>query len=129
MKRIFLVFAIAALVFVLAACSAATPTPQTTEPPSGVPAATSAGSSSQVVEVSIKNFAFNPDPLNIKVGTTVKWTNEDSVVHNVISDSQVFTSSELSQGDTFSFTFTTAGTFTYSCSHHPNMKGTIIVTQ
>lgn len=129
MKRFFMVFAFSALILVLAACSTATQSPQATEPPAAMPAATSAGSSSQVVEVSMKNFTFNPDPLNIKVGTTVKWTNEDSAVHNVVSDTQVFASGEMSQGDTFSFTFTTAGTFTYSCTHHPNMKGTINVTQ
>jgi plastocyanin len=77
--------------------------------------------------VSIKNFAFNPKPLNIKVGTTVTWTNNDPMAHQI--KSATFNSSPLSNGQTFSFTFSTAGTYNYSCAIHPSMLGKIVVSQ
>ena len=77
--------------------------------------------------VSIKNFAFNPTPLNIKEGTTVTWTNNDPVPHQI--KSSTFNSAALTNGQTFSFTFSTAGTYDYSCAIHPSMLGKIIVTK
>lgn len=77
--------------------------------------------------VSIQNFAFNPTPLNIKVGTTVTWTNNDPMPHQIKSDT--FNSSALTNGQSFSFTFSTAGQYSYSCAIHPSMHGQIVVTQ
>jgi plastocyanin len=83
-------------------------------------------------EISISNFAFDPSPLTIKVGTTVTWTNLDGAPHNVIADNGEFKSGTLSKGETFSFTFDKEGTYAYYCSFHggPNgngMSGQIIV--
>lgn len=75
--------------------------------------------------VVIKDFAFSPADMKIKKGTTVTWKNEDSMVHTVKSDS--FESKDLATGDTFQFTFDTAGTFNYICSIHPSMMGTVTV--
>ena len=75
--------------------------------------------------ITIKGFAFSPSDLKIKKGTTVTWKNEDSVTHTVKSDS--FVSKDLATGDTFQFTFDTAGTFSYICSIHPSMTGTVAV--
>lgn len=77
--------------------------------------------------VSIKNFAFNPTPLTIKVGTTVTWTNNDSAPHQIKSDT--FNSAMLSNGGNFQFTFSAVGQYSYLCSVHPSMQGQIIVTQ
>lgn len=77
--------------------------------------------------VSIKNFAFNLTPLNIKTGTTVTWTNNDPMPHQIKSDT--FNSAALSSGQTFSFTFSAAGQYDYSCAIHPSMHGQIIVSQ
>jgi len=77
------------------------------------------------VSVSIKNFAFSPNAVTVNRGTTVTWVNEDSVAHTVSGES--FESDSLSQGQSFSFTFNDSGTFSYSCSIHPSMKGTIAV--
>lgn len=77
--------------------------------------------------VTIQNFAFSPATLTIKSGTTVTWTNMDSAPHTVTSDSGAFSSPQLSNGGSFSFTFNTAGTYSYHCSNHPYMKGTITV--
>jgi plastocyanin len=91
---------------------------QTSQPP---PNLTSA--------ISIANFAFSPATLTVKVGTTVVWTNNDSVGHQIKSNTNAFGSNILNSGDRYQFTFNNAGTFGYICSIHPSMKGTIIVTQ
>jgi amicyanin len=80
--------------------------------------------------IAISNFAFSPATLTVRVGTTVTWTNKDSVPHTVVSDagsSVPFTSPSLATGSSFPFTFTQAGTYTYHCSIHPSMKGTVVV--
>lgn len=80
--------------------------------------------------VQIQNFAFGPDTVTIPVGTTVVWTNQDSASHTTSSDAASavsWNSGSLNQGQSFSFTFSTAGTFTYHCAIHPFMTGTVIV--
>jgi len=79
-------------------------------------------------KVKISNFAFNPSTLEVKAGTTVTWTNEDSASHTVAADDGSFTSASLNQGDSFSFTFDKAGSYSYHCGVHPSMKATITVT-
>ena len=79
------------------------------------------------VDVTIAGFAFSPAELTIKVGTTIKWTNQDSAAHNITADDSSWGSSSLAQGDSFSFTFSNSGTFAYHCGVHPNMKATITV--
>ena len=76
-------------------------------------------------EVIIENFAFDSSDLTIKVGDTVTWTNNDGAAHTVKIDT--IESDNLSEGDTFSFTFSDAGTFEYICGIHPYMNGKIIV--
>jgi len=78
-------------------------------------------------QVTIDNFAFGPGTLTVPVGTTVTWTNEDDMVHTVTSTTKVFSSSELNTGQSFSYTFTTPGTYPYFCALHPRMTATVIV--
>jgi plastocyanin len=75
--------------------------------------------------VTISNFAFAPATLTVNAGTTVTWTNQDSVQHNI--KGSTFTSGPLKTGDTYQFTFKTPGTFNYICIIHPTMKGAVIV--
>jgi plastocyanin len=77
--------------------------------------------------VSISGFRFGPNVLEVKVGTRVTWINRDSTSHTVSSDDGVFESGALDQNDSFSFTFTEAGTFAYHCGFHIGMNGTIRV--
>lgn len=89
-------------------------------------------SSSKAVEtdtVSIQNFAFNPVNISVKAGTKVTWTNKDSAPHTVTEtdDKTGPSSGNLSNGDSYSFTFTKPGIYHYSCSVHPNMTGTVTV--
>ena len=78
--------------------------------------------------IMLKDFAFSPATATVKVGQKVTWTNEDSTVHNVISSDGTLKSKDLSQGDTYSFTPKKAGTISYVCTFHPNMKATLTVT-
>lgn len=80
-------------------------------------------------KVEIEDFAFTPKTLTIKVGTTVTWTNKDNVGHTATSDSGVFDSGLLYKGDSYSYTFTKTGTFSYFCTPHPYMVATIVVTE
>jgi amicyanin len=82
-------------------------------------------------EVAIKNFAFSPAELTVKKGTTVKWTNSDDTAHNVIeSDDKTGPSSPLlDKNQSYSFTYNKAGTYTYKCSVHPYMTGSVTVTE
>ena len=86
---------------------------------------TSPASSVDSNAVNIQNFAFNPGTMTVKKGTTVTWANNDSAQHQI--KSTTFNSSQLSKGQSFSFTFNDAGTFDYSCAIHPSMLGKIIV--
>ena len=76
--------------------------------------------------VKIGNFTFGPQELKVKSGTTVTWTNEDDIPHVVVSPNN-YRSKVLDTDATYSFTFTTPGTYKYFCSLHPHMTGTIVV--
>lgn len=84
---------------------------------------------SQEVQVKIDNFSFTPATVNIAVGTTVTWTNQDDIPHNVVStdDPKTFKSKVLDTDDKFSFTFTKAGSYDYFCAIHPKMTGKVVV--
>ena len=79
--------------------------------------------------VTIQNFAFQPANIQVKVGTTVTWTNNDVAPHTVtFRDSSLTSSGILRQGDTYSYTFTKVGTFSYYCAVHTYMVGQVVVT-
>ncbi len=70
---------------------------------------------------------FTPSSLTVSVGDTVTWTNKHTMTHTATADNGTFDSGNLAPGETFSFTFDTAGTYTYKCNIHLSMTGTIIV--
>lgn len=117
-----------------AATPAPTSAPATIAPAASVPpAATPAGSAAagspaaSAGAVSIANFAFSPASITVAVGKSVTWTNNDSATHTVTWDDGSAGSDRLAPGASYSRTFTTAGTFTYHCSIHTSMKGTVVV--
>lgn len=119
----------------------------------GFPAAATAFSGSsvlattspQITQISIVNGAgttqsslgFSPDTVTVVIGVnnTVTWTNNDNTMdangylptHVLATNDSSFTSPGLNPGDTFTYTFTTPGTFPYHCNVHPWMRGTVIV--
>jgi len=76
--------------------------------------------------INITNFAFDPDSITVKPGSTVRWVNRDSVPHRILfadgADSKV-----LAPSQSWSRKFDGAGTFDYACTIHPAMQGTVIV--
>ncbi|QWG20086.1 cupredoxin family copper-binding protein [Bradyrhizobium sediminis] len=84
------------------------------------------GAHAEETAVMIDNFTFEPQQLNVKVGTTVTWKNRDDIPHTVVSAGK-FRSKTLDTDDSFSFTFTSAGDYKYFCSLHPHMTGMIRV--
>ena len=97
-----------------------------------MPVAASAGAGEDktgaaTAEVKIDNFSFGPQTLTVPVGTTVTWTNRDDIPHTIVSTDGVFKSKVRDTDESFSYTFTKAGTYTYFCSVHPKMTGKIVV--
>ena len=75
----------------------------------------------------IDNFTFDPPLLTVKPGTTVTGRNEEDVPHAIASAERKFKSKALDTEDSYSFTFTEPGSYSYFCSLHPHMTGTIVV--
>jgi plastocyanin len=88
--------------------------------------ADSTGSKQNKIE--IKDFAFNPQTLTVKSGEKVTWINRDEEPHTVVSvEKQFKKSTALDTDQEFTITAGAPGTYTYFCSVHPKMTGTIIV--
>lgn len=81
----------------------------------------------EALRITIANFAFSGDTSG-SVGDTVTVVNNDSVTHTWTATGGAFNSGNLSGGDTFSFTFQTAGTYAFFCQIHPSMAGSIAVS-
>ena len=123
----------AVLTFASACGGGSSPSPTTPSPmPSPEPAPTPppAGSSSAVAIAkgaeTLGNRAYAPDDLTVDVGTTVTWTNTDSVSHTSTSNAPGWNSGIVPPNGQFSFTFQTAGTFPYHCAIHPGMVGRVV---
>ncbi len=88
----------------------------------------SRATSSASKSVSIVDYDFAPKAISINQGDTVVWTNDGTVPegHNVTGDNGL-DSGTLKSGDTYGHTFNSAGTFSYVCTLHPLMKGTVKV--
>ena len=71
--------------------------------------------------------AFSPNPITVKVGDSVTWTNNDSVAHTSTANNSAWNSGLINPGGSFKTTFSTAGSFVYHCSIHPGMVGTVTV--
>jgi plastocyanin len=80
-------------------------------------------------QVWIQGMAFTPADITVTAGTTITWTNKDNIIHDVTSNTSLFSSGSLANGATFSFTFNTVGTYPYICSIHPSMVGTVTVKE
>ena len=80
--------------------------------------------------VTIDNFSFTPAAVTVKTGTTVTWTNKDDIPHGIGATNNALPKSKaLDTDDSYSFTFTTPGTYQYFCYLHPKMVGSIVVEQ
>lgn len=116
------------LALLLAGCggSSGTGDSAVTQPTATATATGSAPSATSGTALSIRGFAFDPTPLTVAPGATIDVRNSDSATHDVTAD--LFKSGDVDQGKTVSFKAPTKpGTYSYVCSYHSNMHGTLIV--
>jgi plastocyanin len=83
------------------------------------------GAESGIVNIEIRNYKYTPQNVTVKVGQTVRWTNNDTVLHDVVGSG--IESEYLQKGETFIYTFEEEGTYQYICTIHPWMEGEVIV--
>ena len=127
MRRILL--ALCAIVALAAAGCGGSNSSSTSSGSSSSASTAAASSSGGGVAIKMQNIAFDPKAVTVKVGQKVTWTNDDSVDHNVTSQSgETIKSQNFGKGATFSFTPTKAGTIKYVCTIHPGMDATLTVT-
>jgi len=137
MKSGFILLAITIILVGICGCTQTSPPvlppatvttpPQTTQLPTvttiPVPQTTPFVSANTIL---IKNFVFDPASITVKVGSTVRWENKDSVPHRILftdgADSTI-----LAPMQSWSRKFDQVGTYDYSCTIHPTMQGTVIV--
>jgi plastocyanin len=79
-------------------------------------------------KVMITNSGYSPPSLSVATGSTVTWTNNDSMVHTVTTSDGSINSGDIMAGASYSKTFSTAGTLNYYDAHNKNMTGMLIVT-
>ncbi|PYI98000.1 MAG: hypothetical protein DME98_06175 [Verrucomicrobia bacterium] len=86
------------------------------------------GTGSKQNRIEIKDFAFNPQTITVRAGEKVTWINRDEEPHTVVSvEKQFKKSTALDTDQEFTITAGAPGTYTYFCSVHPKMTGTIVV--
>ena len=96
---------------------------------SGTAAGTSAAAAApaaMTAKVGMEGVSFTPDTVSVKAGGAVTWTNTSAISHNVTADD--FASKTLDAGATYRHTYPAPGSFTFRCTFHAGMKGTVVVT-
>jgi plastocyanin len=123
--------ATAAPASVAPASAPASTAPQSAAPSAGAGGGTACATSTAApkVTVTIKNFAFSPEPVTAKVGDVIGWTNSDSAGHTASLDDGTCATDTIATGQTQALVFSAPGTYPYHCAIHPSrMKGTITIT-
>jgi plastocyanin len=77
--------------------------------------------------VSVRDSVFQPNSITIDRGFPIRWTNDGAVFHTVTSDDALFDSGLIPRRNFFEVRFDSSGTFTYHCSIHAGMTGTVTV--
>jgi len=113
-KWALVVFALLSIFFLVNSCSKSSSNEPVVTPPASN-------------TVTIQSMAFSPSTITITAGSTVKWTNNDAIAHTVTSNTGAFDSGNMAAGATYSYTFSTAGTYNYHCTYHSGMTGTVMV--
>jgi plastocyanin len=115
---------LAALCLALAGCGSSSSSPPAA---SATPDPTVAAAKSNVVDVTMRNIKFVPATTTVKLGQTVRWTNDDKIVHTVASSKLRLASEGINGGDTFTYRPRKRGRFPYFCTIHAGQTGVLIV--
>lgn len=127
-NRMFRVLILATLLTSLVACGGGASSEGEVADGGGEAAATDGGGPDSAA-VTIVDLAYEPAEIEVGPGGSVTWTNEDDAPHTVTFDDDALTDSEeLNKGDEFSATFDAAGSYSYICAIHPDMKATVTVS-
>jgi plastocyanin len=120
-----------AIAAVVAAATSGDDSSAATSPPSTAVASASteapAAPAGEAAAATIADFAFDPDPVSVKVGQSVTWTNADPFAHSVKAGDGSFDSGSLAKGQAFTTTFSAPGSYSYLCGIHNSMTGTVVV--
>jgi plastocyanin len=108
--------------------AAQTPEPGTASPTAGGATPCEAVDGPGTVAVAIEGFAYSPRSVEATVGDVITWTNRDGAPHTATLDDGSCTTPNLGKDDTGSLRFSSAGSYGYFCRIHPDMKGTVEVT-
>ena len=92
-----------------------------------MPFAAKAASHAAPAQVAIKSFAYEPEVIEIKAGESVEWTNMDRARHSATADNGGFDTGLFRRNESRTVQFNQKGTFTYFCTAHRRMKGTVVV--
>jgi plastocyanin len=122
-----------------ATASAPSTAPSAAPASAGAPSAAGGGGSAAcavapagtapTVTVTMKNFAYSPEPVTAKVGDVIGWMNNDTTPHTATLDDNTCTTDTINVGASGALTFSAPGTYAYHCTIHPAiMKGTITIT-
>jgi plastocyanin len=126
--------ALVAVAVTLAACSSSGSSASSTTATTAAPAPTtteggSTGGATSGTTIVIKNFAFSPSTATVAPGATVTVTNNDQVAHTITATDGKFNTGDIPSGQSKTFTApNAAGTYTYICSIHQYMTGTLTVS-
>lgn len=96
--------------------------------PTNAAAAAAAAPDGGGKSLTIKNFAFSPQPFEVPKGTVVRVTNEDDAAHTATADGGAFDTGSLAQGESKEITLSEPGDIAFHCNIHDYMKGVIRVT-
>ncbi|MBV4356864.1 cupredoxin domain-containing protein [Pinibacter aurantiacus] len=94
---------------------------------SGYGSSSNSGNNQGNNTVSMQYTQYDPSTITVKAGTTITWINNDNMDHTVTANDGSFDSGTIKQGGKYTHTFSTAGTFSYHCTFHANMKGSVVV--
>ena len=122
MKRLLNASLFLSSVLVVVGCGSSSKTPTTANPAAGTPV------SIRNNAIGLGSMAYGDNPIVITAGTTLTWTNQDSIAYTSTADSAgTFDSGNLTPGQSYSYKFDKAGTYTYHCTYHSRMMGTVQV--
>jgi len=115
----------AALLLICSGCGSSYSTPSSPSNPGGGGGGTPVSIVSNASNLTATAFA--PSPVSVQAGGSVTWTNNDNTAHTSTANNGAWNSGSIAPGRTFTMTFPSAGTFTYHCTIHPGMTGTVTV--